>query len=98
MSVNISWKLFYIELEECKLLVNYARTVNYNLHHMCVRKVDSWARTQAGTPLRGTSGVRRVVRSDSEGYGRFIDWFASQTGTVVSKTSHMVYFCLIHEL
>ena len=28
-------------------MINYAGTVNYNLHHMCVRKVDSWARTHA---------------------------------------------------
>lgn len=47
MSVYLSWKLFYRELEKCKLLANYAGAVNYNFYHMCVRKVDGWARTHA---------------------------------------------------
>lgn len=37
--VDLIRRLFYKELEEHKLSANYAAAVNYNFHHMCVRKV-----------------------------------------------------------
>lgn len=34
-------------MKKCKLLANYAGTVNYNFYPMSVRKADGWARTHA---------------------------------------------------
>lgn len=82
-----------IELEEYKLLANYAGTVNYNFNHMCVRKVDGWARTHAahhcGESLLSDAlfgvGVRAMDDLSTD----------SPVGQISSKTVHMVYFCLM---
>lgn len=70
MNVYLSRKLFYGELERYKLLANYAGTVNYNFHHMFVRKV---ARTHAAHHCGERPLSDAFFRSGSEGYGRFID-------------------------
>lgn len=50
MKACLSRELTYTDWEKHKLMGNYAGTLNYNFHHMCVRKV---ARTDAAHHCRG---------------------------------------------
>lgn len=94
MKVYLSRELIYTDWEKHNLMGNYAGTLNYNFHHMCVRKV---ARTDSAHHCRGQQlsdaffgvGVRAMddLSTDSPLRPEQASLRQSTWSTLVSSTS-----------